>query len=61
MYMCTYMNIRYVVHNKNINKTSEDRCFDIFDFVAFYTSIPHDMLKNSIRTMICEAYKVQRG
>ena len=41
---------------RRINKTSEARCFD---FATLYTSIPHDMLKSSIRTLIREAYKVR--
>ena len=44
---------------KRINKTSEARCFDTYDFATLYTSITHDMLKSSIRTLVREAYKVR--
>ena len=42
---------------RRINKTSEARCFETYDFATLYTSVPHDMLKSSIRTLVREAYK----
>ena len=44
---------------RRINKTSEAKCFGTYDFATLYTGILYDMLKSSIRTLECEAYKVR--
>ena len=41
-----------------INKTSRARRFDSYDFATFYTNIPHDALKNNIRNLVREAFKI---
>ena len=67
MYKRTGVNCFWVIENsmevleklRRINKTSEARCFETYDFATLYTSILHDMLKSSIRTLVHEAYKVR--
>ena len=45
----------------NINKTSRAKCFDSYDFATLYTNIPHDALKNNMRNLIREAFKVREA
>ena len=40
-----------------INKTSRAIIFDSYDFATLYTNIPHNALKNNIRSLVCEAFK----
>ena len=42
-----------------INYFSTDKCFDSCDFSTLYTSIPHAALKEALKTLIQEAYKVR--
>ena len=44
-----------------INKTSRARRvqFDSYDFATLYTNIPHDALKNNIRNLVHEAFKIR--
>ena len=44
---------------QNINKNSRATSFDNYDFATLYTNIPHDELKNNIRVLVCEAFKVR--
>ena len=41
-----------------INKTSKARKFDSYDFATLYTNIPHNALKNNIRSLVHEAFKI---
>ena len=46
----------------NINKTSSAKSFDTYssyDFATLYTNIPHDALKNNMRKLVHETYKVR--
>ena len=43
---------------QNINKNSRATSFDSYDFATLYTNIPHDELKNNIRVLVREAFKV---
>ena len=42
-----------------INKTSRAKQFDSYDFATLYTNIPHNALKNNIRSLVCEALKIR--
>ena len=42
-----------------INKTSRARKFDSNDFATLYTNIPHNALKNNIRSLVREAFKIR--
>ena len=42
-----------------INKTSRPRKFDSYDFATLYTNIPHTSLKNIIRSLVHEAFKMR--
>ena len=42
-----------------INKTSRARHFDSNDFATLYTNIPHNALKNNIRSLVREAFKIR--
>ena len=42
-----------------INYFSTAKCFDSYDFSTLYTSIPHAALKEALKTLIQEAYKVR--
>ena len=42
-----------------INKTSRARKFDSYDFATLYTNIPHNALKNNIRSLVREAFKIR--
>ena len=42
-----------------INYFSTAKCFDSYDFTTLYTSIPHAALKEALKTLIQEAYKVR--
>ena len=42
-----------------INKTSRARRFDSYDFSTLYTNIPHNALKNNIRSLVREAFKIR--
>ena len=42
-----------------INKTSRARRFDSYDFATLYTNIPHNALKNNIRSLVREAFKIR--
>ena len=42
-----------------INKTSRARLFDSYDFATLYTNIPHNALKNNIRSLVREAFKIR--
>ena len=42
-----------------INKTSRARQFDSYDFATLYTNIPHNALKNNIRSLVHEAFKIR--
>ena len=44
---------------QNINKNSRATSFDSYDFATLYTNIPHDELKNNIRVLVHEAFKVR--
>ena len=44
-----------------INKTSRARRFDSYDFTTLYTNIPHNALKNNIRSLVREAFKIRGG
>ena len=44
---------------QNINKNSRATSFDSYDFATLYTNIPHDELKNNIRVLVREAFKVR--
>ena len=41
-----------------INKTSRARKIDSYDFSTLYTNIPHNALKNNIRSLVREASKI---
>ena len=34
------------------------RRFDSYDFATLYTNIPHNALKNNIRSLVREAFKI---
>ena len=42
-----------------MNKTSRARRFDSYDFATLYTNIPHNALKNNIRSLVREAFKIR--
>ena len=42
-----------------INKTSRSRRFDSYDFATLYTNIPHNALKNNVRSLVHEAFKIR--
>ena len=42
-----------------INKTSRAKQFDSYDFATLYMNIPHNTLKNNIRSLVCEAFKIR--
>ena len=42
-----------------INKTSRARRFDSYNFATLYTNIPHNALKNNIRSLVREAFKIR--
>ena len=42
-----------------INKTSKARKFDSYDFATLYMNIPHNGLKNNIRSLVHEAFKIR--
>ena len=42
-----------------INKASRARRSDSYDFATLYTNIPHDALKNIIRNLVREAFKIR--
>ena len=44
---------------KDINASAKAKHFDSYDFSTLYTSIPHDSLKNNMRVLIDEAFKVR--
>ena len=44
----------------SINGGGSVECFDSYDFSTLYTSIPHQLLKDSLRELIVEAYR-KRG
>ena len=35
------------------------RNFDSYNFATLYTNIPHNALKNNIRSLVCEAFKIR--
>ena len=37
---------------RKVNRTSQARRFETYDFAMLYTSIPHNMLKSNIRTLV---------
>ena len=67
IYRHTGVNCFWVIDNSkevldrlhNINKTSSAKSFDSYDFATLYTNIPHDALKNNVRKLVREAYKVR--
>ena len=67
IYRHTGVNCFWVIDNSkevldrlhNINKTSSAKSFDSYDFATLYTNIPHDALKNNMRKLVREAYKVR--
>ena len=42
-----------------IIKTSRARKFDNYDFPILYTNIPHNALKNNIRSLVREVFKIR--
>ena len=40
-------------------KTSRARKFDSYYFATLYTNIPHNALKNNIRSLVREAFKIR--
>ena len=42
-----------------INYFSTARCFDSYDFSTLYTSILHAALKEALKSLIREAYKIR--
>ena len=42
-----------------INKTSRAKQFDSYDFATLYTNIPHNALKNNIRSLVREVFKIR--
>ena len=42
-----------------INKISRAKQFDSYDFATLYTNIPHNVLKNNIRSLVREAFKIR--
>ena len=42
-----------------INKTSRARKFYRYDFTTLYTNIPHNALKNNIRSLVRETFKIR--
>ena len=42
-----------------INYFSTAKCFDSYDFSTLYTSIPHAELKNALKSLIQEAYRIR--
>ena len=42
-----------------INKTSRAKQFDSYNFATLYTNIPHNALKNNIRSLFREAFKIR--
>ena len=44
-----------------INKTSRARKFDSYNFATLYTNIPHNALKNNIRSLVREAFKIREA
>ena len=68
IYRRTGVNFYWVIDNSkevldrlhNINTVSGAKCFDSYDFATLYTNnIPHDWLKNNIRNLVRETYKVR--
>ena len=41
------------------SKTTTAKCFDSYDFSTLYTNIPHATLKEALKALIQEAYKVR--
>ena len=42
-----------------INKSSRALIFDRYDFATLYTNIPHNGLKNNIRSLVREAFNIR--
>ena len=67
IYKHTGVNCFWIVENSvevlkklhNINETSRAKYFDSYDFATLYTNIPHDALKNNVRSLVREAFKVR--
>ena len=67
IYKHTGVNCFWIIDNskevldrlQNINKNSRATSFDSYDFATLYTNIPHDELKNNIRVLVREAFKVR--
>ena len=53
-------NAQAVLHSmQTLNNTSTAKTLDTFDFSTLYTTIPHQSLKNSMKHLIEEAFKVR--
>ena len=67
IYRYTGVNCFWIIDNSKevldrlhtINKTSQAKSFDSYDFATLYTNIPHEALKNNIRTLIRETFKIR--
>ena len=67
IYRNTGVNCFWVISNAQsvlqsmctLNDTSAARCLDTFDFSTFYTSIPHNSSKSSMKELIQDAFKVR--
>ena len=59
--------VQYLLHKQcaflhsmqTLNNTSTAKTLDTFDFSTLYTTIPHHSLKNSMKHLIEEAFKVR--
>ena len=66
LYSHTEVNCYWIIDNSKevldrlyrINETSQAKSFDSYNFATLYTNIPHDALKNNVRILVREAFKV---
>ena len=67
IFVNTGINCYWVINNSQqvldyisgINSSSSAKHFDTFDFATLYTNIPHNSLKNNLKILIEEAYKIR--
>ena len=67
IYRNTGVNAFWIINNSQqalkvlheANSTSRALHMDSFDFSTLYTKIPHDSLKNNLKNLIQEAYKIR--
>ena len=67
IYRFTGVNCFWIIENslevldklQSINTTSRARSFESFDFATLYTNIPHNALKEKVKLLVNEAYRVR--